>query len=852
MQSLGRAHSFVDESTTNSKNSKSHSNDGSNDYSYDNSIVSHDPLGDIGSSNGFGSTTPFFADVTLDISIAHDIAETPEAVTRKTYDADDNDPVASSLAEVPTMPSLPELHQRDLTAREAPPSLYQRADEPPRAQTQTRAPLYTTANKFNSVGNSNHPQEPEQQQKIPPRNNILQNESCDDPNAIDDNQGFDDDDSHYDSDNHVMARVTSNHTPGGRFRPFGNTNGNWRTRLQRKKWPKDISWAVAFWMFVPIGLLVPLLRYGGSGSGGGTDSSSPATTTNASWLATATPPRSATLHTLFWGLVVAVVVLPRLLYRTSGGVGAGDDARHFATQFLLVSAPLSACVYLALVGATYWMLPSAFWPYGLIPTWCLARDLYLFRRWKMTSTTPGGRQAFFQALACASLDILSRSLKRKALYRILVIVITGQFGVVALWRLSLLAALRSGSFVWATIAFVGGKWATGTIARLLTLMACGGVSNWFAEQSALLEGMKQAKGRQEKTLQSQSRNRSSAEIGAPNDTTETIEFATLSPKSKKSRRSRSATGPRVQTEDSMPEAYRIADASEYKSAVNPGMDGDYESDDEDFNDEDDSGDEENYARFLSDDSTRWRRRRDQHRRREIREARSSTVRQLLKSGLTVSFGSVTKCGLLGGPAQFVWSQIRKIDHARATFGGMRGTPVGSTMEGGSSSNRGRRGITSVHQFTKWINTKARHFVRNHSDLAMSYVADYQMSYTRAAREVAMLVDEAGVEPIIHDDISTHISACVGGCVSGIIILFTGAVVVHQRNRNDPGVPDSAVALDMVIAFLFCYTLIFTAMEPLRASIKAVYVCFAQHPEALSNAFPLIFHRLSRMSQSNLR
>jgi len=117
----------------------------------------------------------------------------------------------------------------------------------------------------------------------------------------------------------------------------------------------------------------------------------------------------------------------------------------------------------------------------------------------------------------------------------------------------------------------------------------------------------------------------------------------------------------------------------------------------------------------------------------------------------------------------------------------------------------------------------------------------------------MLLDEAGVEPIIHDDITTHMCACLGGSITGVIILFTGTILVHQRNRNDPDIPDSAVALDMVIAFFFCYTLIFTSLEPLRASIKAVYVCFAQRPEALSQAFPLIFHRLNRLSShSNLR
>lgn len=97
------------------------------------------------------------------------------------------------------------------------------------------------------------------------------------------------------------------------------------------------------------------------------------------------------------------------------------------------------------------------------------------------------------------------------------------------------------------------------------------------------------------------------------------------------------------------------------------------------------------------------------------------------------------------------------------------------------------------------------------------------------------------------------SSCssVGGSVSGMIVVMTGAVLARQRNRSSPDVPDSAVILDMLLSFFFCYTLIFTVMEPLRASIKAVYVSFAQHPESLSAAFPLIYHRLTRMSQSNL-
>jgi len=84
----------------------------------------------------------------------------------------------------------------------------------------------------------------------------------------------------------------------------------------------------------------------------------------------------------------------------------------------------------------------------------------------------------------------------------------------------------------------------------------------------------------------------------------------------------------------------------------------------------------------------------------------------------------------------------------------------------------------------------------------------------------------------------------------MIVIFTGIILIHHRNKSSPNTGDTVVAMDMLLAFILCYSLIFTVMEPLRAGIKAVYVSFAEHPQSLSQTYPLIFRRMSRMSESN--
>jgi hypothetical protein len=379
-----------------------------------------------------------------------------------------------------------------------------------------------------------------------------------------------------------------------------------------------------------------------------------------------------------------------------------------------------------------------------------------------------------------ALDILSRSLRRSSFYRMIGALMGFQLCMVVCWKLAVFGA---NSFVWLLIALVAGKWLTGTVARILGLIASGGIASWFAQQSILMQEM-------EHMQASQHSEPASDDASADYD----VGYNTRP----------------------LPEEYGAADPSVYQSVLDmdEGIDDDFE--------EDDDGNEGR--------STEWT------------NSGGSTVKAFFLAAVTISFGSVAQCGLLGGLAQFTWSLVRNADSLSASLSqrsvGFHGMQIG--QDG--------RGVSMIWKVVNKASIVARSFVRTHSDLAMCHVAAYYKSYQRAASDVMGLVDVSGVEPIIHDDMTTHMCASVCASISGFIVIIVGTIVSHRRPEN---LSDEAIVQSMLLAFVLCYTLLFTVMEPLRASIKAIYVCFAEHPQSLSQAFPLIFHRLSRSAEANL-
>ena len=447
-------------------------------------------------------------------------------------------------------------------------------------------------------------------------------------------------------------------------------------RPRRPNRPRDLRWATAALTFIPTSLTLPYVlskavRRGGSGSGSENDGEF-----STDWEVAATSTQGHTATFLSTGLAfVATLVIGRLLYRTAGG-GDGDNDRARAADLIVMAAPISLAVLPAMAVVIGLATPGAAWPYVLLPLFFFAKDLLALRAGMASpeissdlsrrhghghggGSSEGGRRTIFIALSGTALDIVSRSLRRQSLYRFVTVTMGVQFVVVLLWKGALFQALAISHTVLGKIlvvlALLGGKWATGLVSRMLSLVASGGVTSWFAQQSILIDEMERMKeSRKEEQAEEERRRAASSAVNDSVDDASSQAKMTGDPAADASARAAARAALH-----SMPEAYRAADASIYS----PVIDFD-EGIDDDFEDEDEEGmfvgggsssggiGGGGSARQMGARTSSWT---------GGGSGGRSTVKSFVVSGATVSFGSVAQCGLLGGPAQFVWSVVRNAD-----------------------------------------------------------------------------------------------------------------------------------------------------------------------------------------------
>jgi hypothetical protein len=181
--------------------------------------------------------------------------------------------------------------------------------------------------------------------------------------------------------------------------------------------------------------------------------------------------------------------------------------------------------------------------------------------------------------------------------------------------------------------------------------------------------------------------------------------------------------------NTMPEAYRSIDASAYSVGIefDEGIDNDCDDDCDDFS--------LNPHRHEYSNNTEW----------ISTHNNTLTVKVFLKSALTISFGSILHCALVGGVANFVWSRVRTWENLAVSQTRYESVGQGTFQEMDIGRDYDDGSTLQQRLFTLWKKfiIASKCFVRNHNDLALTHVGAYYKSYTRAANDVMSLIVASG-------------------------------------------------------------------------------------------------------------
>jgi hypothetical protein len=516
---------------------------------------------------------------------------------------------------------------------------------------------------------------------------------------------------------------------------FGNLS-TYRPRAPRRA--RDVIWAISFLFYIPLSLiLVPHLLAKGADPN---DIDRPPLV---NWYHFGTIP-----------LIISSllgVILARILYLTHGG-GDGDDVRSIASR-LMIGCNFLTCLTSPILTLQIYYLDihdSNPFTIALLIGWIIhsIREVSIFsnqifsslgsrnnayhsREWMGRLDVEGaspeiqGQRTFVRELTHVTLDVLSRSLRCQSFYRVLCLVVAIQGVLVFFLRgiymqLSVEASSSNGGSnvlggrLGFGMALVGGFWVCNACIKILGLLASGGITAWFAQQSLLLQEVHNA----------------DLGLGAVRDqlTREDLEYGEVLS-------SHIGNSPTSIGVGIMPDAYRTVDASAYTSVIDfdDGLDDDYE--------------ELELSPTRSQDSMRQGRQGRQGKRTfrsKQKESKwtgggsdsPSTVKSFLFMAMTTSFGSIAQCALLSWLAQFIWWFTHELERLAYTSrrylplrpGGFRGMAVGA------------QGSEPWSQRLKFV---TRRFVRNRTDLALCHVAAYFKSYQKAANDVMALVDGSG-------------------------------------------------------------------------------------------------------------
>jgi len=127
--------------------------------------------------------------------------------------------------------------------------------------------------------------------------------------------------------------------------------------------------------------------------------------------------------------------------------------------------------------------------------------------------------------------------------------------------------------------------------------------------------------------------------------------------------------------------------------------------------------------------------------------------------------------------------------------------------------------------------------------AFTQIAIYGKPYCEAAKDTWELLKNKGIDAIINDDLTGTVLAfgcIIGGLFGAVLGAVLGYLVIPVPNWW----------IWPIVGFLIGYAMTLVCMEVVASGIVALFVCFAEDPQALNETKPEVYNRFRNALTSN--
>lgn len=151
----------------------------------------------------------------------------------------------------------------------------------------------------------------------------------------------------------------------------------------------------------------------------------------------------------------------------------------------------------------------------------------------------------------------------------------------------------------------------------------------------------------------------------------------------------------------------------------------------------------------------------------------------------------------------------------------------------------RSGSPRVSRFASRATDTVEAMLRACHKYGYVQVAERGKTWFQSARDTWEAFGARGVEAVVAED-STDRMLLFGCYIGGAALALIMGVTLHAGVR-------SWVLIGAII-FWYGFAGVSLALTPIESAVSTVFVCFAENPELISTAHPIIFHRLVRVSE----